>query len=95
MEVNRTASRVAFFTFEKGISKTEYLFSVNLLHLRIGLQHLSDHIGVAHKTLGYWVIQHLKVENCDISFSQQASISPGARCLDCSSVLFAFFVAAP
>ena len=72
MEVKRTASKVTFFTFEEGMSKTEYLFSVNLLHLRIGLQHLSDHIGVAHKTLGYWVIQHLKVENCDRSFSQQA-----------------------
>ena len=72
MEVNGTASGVAFFTFEKGISKTEYLFLVNLLHLWIGLQHLSDHIRVAHKTLGYWVVQHLKVENRDRSFTQQA-----------------------
>ena len=59
MDVNRTASRVAFFTFEKGISKTEYLFSVNLLHLRIGLQHLPDHVGVAHQALGHWVVKHL------------------------------------
>ena len=70
--MNGTASGVAFFTFEKGINKTEYLFSVNLLHLWIGLQHLSDHIRVAHKTLGYWVVQHLEVENRDRFFTQQA-----------------------